>query len=72
MAPANECARNTEPTDIGDQYLCDGVHPVTLRDRLEVIANQPKRFRRRDRPVLQKPCDIGLFDEDARNQFDLF
>ena len=64
--------RTTEQTELGAQYLVDGVAPVTLREKLEAIGEKPKRFRNASRPVLQKPCDIGLFDEAARNQFDLF
>ncbi|MCP4185520.1 MAG: hypothetical protein GY761_19790 [Hyphomicrobiales bacterium] len=58
-----------EQTDIGLQYLIGGVAPVTQRQRLEFLATlpmTPKRAR------TQKPCDIGLFDELARNQKDLF
>lgn len=57
----------TEHTDQGEQTLVSGVRPVTLRDRLQVLANAPLTGRCR-----QKPCNIGLFDEDARNQLDLF
>ncbi len=58
-----------EQTDIGPQYLIGGVAPVTQKQRLEFLATlpmTPKRAR------TQKPCDIGLFDELARNQKDLF
>jgi hypothetical protein len=39
------------------------------REKLELLATlpmQPKRARH------QKPCDLGLFDDVARNQMDLF
>lgn len=58
-----------EQTDIGPQYLIGGVAPITQKQRLDLLASlpmTPKRAR------TQKPCDIGLFDEDARNQMDLF
>jgi len=58
-----------EYTDIGPQYLIGGVAPVTQKQRLDFLASlpmTPKRARS------QKPCDIGLFDELARNQKDLF
>ena len=57
----------TERTDQGEQVLVPGVPTVTLRQRLErrmaaaLIPRKP-----------QKPLNIGLFDEDARNQLDLF
>ncbi len=77
-------ALQIEQTDIGQQYLIGGVKPVTLKQRLEVLASltiHPKRA------CTQKPCDIGLFDGEtgqenmdrthvflpnARNQKDLF
>jgi len=58
-----------EQTDIGPQYLIGGVAPVTQKQRLDLLASlpmTPKRARS------QKPCNIGLFDEDSRNQMDLF
>ncbi|MFD0917244.1 hypothetical protein ACFQ14_12560 [Pseudahrensia aquimaris] len=61
-----------EQTEVGLQFVIDGYRLVSLKERLEAIGNQPKRFRRADRPCLQKPCDIGLFDEVSRNQMDLF
>jgi len=58
-----------EDTPEGVQTLVPGVAPVTLRERLEVMARQPMTPKRG--PILQKPCDIGLFDEAARAQLDL-
>jgi len=58
-----------EQTDIGPQYLIGGVAPITKKQRLDLLASlpmTPKRARS------QKLCDIGLFDELARNQKDLF
>ncbi|MEL6502817.1 MAG: hypothetical protein AAFQ10_00045 [Pseudomonadota bacterium] len=47
----------------------DGYSPVTLRERLEAMGNAPLTPKRL---CVQKPCDVGLFDETARNQLDLF
>jgi len=33
--------RETETTEVGDQTLIDGVRPITLRDRLGVMAALP-------------------------------
>jgi hypothetical protein len=57
----------TETTEQGEQVLVPGVAPVTLRARLERLLGAPLRPARP-----QKPLNIGLFDEDARNQLDLF
>ena len=57
----------TEPTPIGEQTLIPGVRPVSIYERLMVLAAQPLGPKK-----LQKPCDLGLFDEVARNQLDLF
>ena len=57
----------TETTEQGEQVLVPGVAPVTLRQRLERLLGAPLRP---SKP--QKPLNIGLFDEDARNQLDLF
>jgi hypothetical protein len=57
----------TEITDQGEQVLVPGVVPISLRERLEHLLDAPLR------PMKpQKPLNIGLFDEDARNQLDLF
>ena len=58
---------DTEATVQGQQMLVLGVRPVSMKARLEVLAAHPLGSDR-----LQKPCDIGLFDEVARNQMDLF
>ena len=58
-----------EDTPEGVQALVPGVAPITLRERLAVMARSPMAPKRG--PILQKPCDIGLFDEAARNQLDL-
>lgn len=57
----------TEPTEQGEQMLVGGVAPITDRDRLALRAVAPLRPRKP-----QKPCDVGLFDEAARNQLALF
>jgi hypothetical protein len=67
MNAADPRAVLTEITDQGEQVLAPGIAPVSLRERLERLLAAPLR------PVkAQKPLNIGLFDEDARNQLDLF
>ena len=67
MNAADPRAVLTEITDQGEQVLAPGIAPVSLRERLERLLAAPLR------PIKpQKPLNIGLFDEDARNQFDLF
>ena len=56
-----------EMTPDGEQTLIPGVRPITMRDRLEVRMEAPLVPRK-----LQKPLDIGLFDEIGRNQLELF
>jgi len=63
-------SRATETTDVGEQTLMDGVRPVTLRDRLGVMAALPMTPKRNP-AIPQKPCDHGLFDEVGRAQLDL-
>lgn len=62
--------KQTETTDVGEQTLMDGVRPITLRDRLGVMAALPMTPRRNP-AASQKPCDHGLFDEVGRAQLDL-
>jgi hypothetical protein len=57
----------TEATHLGPQTLVPGVRPVSMKTRLEALAAHPLVSQR-----LQKPCDIGLFDDCSRNQMDLF
>ena len=52
-----------EPTAEGEQMLVPGVTPTTPRHGLRPRADAPLVLRR-----AQEPCDVGLFDEDARNQ----
>ena len=56
-----------EPTDQGEQMLVAGIAPITARDRLALRLAAPLTPR-----APQKPCDLGLFDEAARNQLSLF
>ena len=55
-----------EETDAGSQTLMRGVAPITLRDRLAVLAASPLAPR-----AAQKRCDMGLFDLESRRQIDL-
>ena len=59
--------RDSEQTDCGEQILIPGVRPVALRERLLLLMQSPLGPR-----AAQKPMTIGLFDEDARNQLELF
>lgn len=56
----------TEATEQGDQTLVPGVRPVAVKDRLRLLAEAPLAPRKQ-----QKPPNVGLFDEDSRNQLDL-
>ncbi len=67
MSGAPPIPFETEPTPIGEQTLIPGVRRVSIYERLMVLAAQPLGSKK-----LQKPCDLGLFDEVARNQLDLF
>jgi hypothetical protein len=57
----------SEQTEQGLQTLMPGVIPVRDVDRLEWRMVQPLRATK-----AQKPCDVGLFDLNARNQLELF
>ena len=57
----------SEPTPEGEQTLVPGVRPISQRERIEARMVAPLTPR-----VPQKPLNVGLFDEDARNQLDLF
>lgn len=57
----------SEPTEQGQQTLVPGVAPITVRQRLALLFAAPLASRKP-----QRPMDVGLFDEDARNQLDLF
>ena len=60
----------SEQTEAGEQTLVSGVRPVTLADRLALRTAAPIAPKRNPNAE-QKPCDIGLFDQAARDQFDL-
>ena len=67
-APSEEKAPPlSETTELGGQLLIPGVPAVSLRARLQLLIAQPLAS---SKP--QKPLDIGLFDEAARNQLSLF
>ena len=66
-APDTPVPFETEATPEGEQTLVPGVRPLTERDRLALLTARPLTPR-----VPQKPLDIGLFDETARNQLNLF
>ena len=57
----------SEPTAQGEQVLVPGVAPIALRERLAALFTTPLTS---SKP--QRPMNIGLFDEGARNQLDLF
>jgi len=59
-------AFESESTEQGEQALVPGVRPIKQRDRLRALAAAPLLPKR-----AQKPCNAGLFDEEARNQLDL-
>lgn len=55
----------TEATDQGQQYLAPGVAPVTTAQRLAHRWDAPMQPKTR---AQQRPCNLGLFDEDAKRQ----
>jgi hypothetical protein len=57
----------TEVTAVGEQMLVPGVAPITTRQRIAARMSAPLMPKK-----TQKPLDIGLFDDMARNQLDLF
>lgn len=57
----------SEQTEIGEQTLIPDVQPITAADRLAMLANAPMLPVKR-----QRPADEGLFDQNARNQFEMF
>ena len=57
----------TEMTPEGEQIVMPGVAPIKEHDRLRALLVAPLVPR-----CPQKPLNIGLFDEDARRQLDLF
>ena len=67
MSDGSPIPFETEATDQGEQKLICGVHPVSMKARLNVLAAHPMPPTK-----LQRLCDIGLFDEGLRNQLDMF
>ena len=67
MSECSPIPFETEATDQGEQKLIHGVHPVSMKERLNVLAAHPMASTK-----LQRPCDLGLFDDVARNQLDMF
>lgn len=65
--PPTAPALQSEPTPEGEQTLIPGVRPITTCERLALLMAAPLAPRKP-----QKPLNIGLFDEDARNQLHLF
>lgn len=67
MSARPQVPLEAEWSECGEQMLIPGVRPVSLRERLEFQAGAPLAAKKQ-----QKPLNIGLFDEDARNQLNLF
>ncbi len=57
----------TEATSLGPQTLVPGVRPASMKARLQALAAHPLASMK-----MQKPCDIGLFDDVAGKQMELF
>ena len=57
----------SELTVQGEQTLMPGVKPITQRERLQALMNAPMLPKK-----AQKPCNVGLFDDNARAQLDMF
>jgi hypothetical protein len=51
----------------GLQLILGGVKSQTMKDKLGWLIAQPMQTKRQ-----QKPCNIGLFDENRGNQLELF
>ena len=60
----------SEPSEVGEQTLIDGVRPVTLGEKLTARTSHAMTPKRNPHAG-QKPCDHGLFDEVGRAQIDL-
>ena len=55
MSDGSPIPFETEATDQGEQKLICGVHPVSMKARLNVLAAHPLAPTK-----LQKPCDLGF------------
>ena len=60
----------SEPSEVGEQTLINGVRPVTLGEKLTARTANPMTPKRNPNAG-KKPCDHGLFDEVGRAQIDL-
>jgi len=60
-------AADVENTPQGLQLMLGGVNPQSMKDKLDWLIAQPMQPRKQ-----QKPCDIGLFDTERRNQLEMF
>ena len=67
MSDCSPIPFETEATGQGEQKLIHGVHPVSMKARLSVLAAHPLTPSK-----MQRPCNIGLFDEVAISQLDMF
>ena len=67
MSNATPTSLQSEATEQGEQTLVPGVAPISQRQRLEWTLLQPLGAKRP-----QKPCDLGLFDLNARLQLEMF
>lgn len=67
MSAASHERFEPEPTPIGEQMLAPGVCSVSARKRLQALAAAPLVS-----VWLQKPCDLGPFNEVARDQLNWF
>jgi hypothetical protein len=55
-----------EETVAGLQHVMPGVAPITQADRIKQRSGAPLTSKKP-----QQPCDLGLFDNEARAQLDL-
>jgi hypothetical protein len=65
-SPTHISCADSEATPAGEQVLIPSVAPVSTGDLIALRAAKPLAS------TPQKPLDIGLFDEAARNQLSLF
>ena len=54
----------SEPSEVGEQSLIDGVRPVTLGEKLTARTAHPMTPKLNPNAG-QKPCDHGLFTRSA-------
>jgi hypothetical protein len=58
-----------EQTEAGAQYLVPSVKPVSAKERVQLLANQPYSYRK-DRLAKSRPMGVGLWSSD-RDQLDM-